>query len=151
MVLKHVVSYEWRGNVLVLLLQNNAVQMMQLHSNRMEVTMAKPVGLVPTPPDIDVDCAAISMSDQSVIIVHADGSRRVLELRDSVEVAAALDKDKAPPIGSTPGGAPAVITAKSEEEKGKTFLPEVPGTTAPVSKPTQQRSRYVRSTKSGKK
>lgn len=64
MVLKHTVSYQWRGNVMVILKQDNSFQMMQIHSNRLEVTVGAPVGLVPKPPEMTMECSAISMSDQ---------------------------------------------------------------------------------------
>ena len=64
MVIKNVVSYEWRGNVMVMLNEDNSFRMMQLHTNRLEVTVGPPVSLFPKPPEFTLDCAAISMSDQ---------------------------------------------------------------------------------------
>lgn len=64
MVIKNVVSYAWRGNVMVMLNQDNSFRMMQLHTNRLEVTVGPPISLMPKPPEITLECAAISMSDQ---------------------------------------------------------------------------------------
>jgi hypothetical protein len=94
------------------------------------------MGLHPKPPDCTIDCAAISMSDQAIIIVHVDGSRRVLELKDSVEVVAAL--------ASKPD------EIKTEEEKAKSFLPgatEAAATTAVKPPPRVVKKRFVRTVK----
>jgi len=131
MCLRNVVSYEWIGNVLVTLSQDNSLRMLQLHECRLEVTMGAPIGLSPKPPECTMDCAAISMSDQAIIIVHMDGSRRILELKDSVEVVAALAKKKDGDL-------------KTEEDKAKSFLP---GEATVKPPPRVVKKRFVRTVK----
>jgi hypothetical protein len=135
MALRNVVSYQWRGNVLVTLAEDNSLRMLQLHEGRLDVNISKPVGLRPPPPDITGDCSAISLSDQAIIIVHSDGSRRVMELRDSVEVVAAS------------AGAQAE-EGRTEEEKAKSFLPPPTGEADKTKPPARvQKKRFVRMAK----
>ena len=145
MTLRNVVSYDWRGNVLVTLSQDNSLRMLQLHECRLEATIGAPVGLNPKPPECTIDCKAISLSDQAIVIVHMDGSRRVLELKDSAQVVAASTSNDANDF-------------RTEEEKARSFLPEEVAATAAAAaagkKPAPavvggaaQKKRFVRTVK----
>jgi hypothetical protein len=143
MMLRHVISYDWRGNVLVALGQDNSLRMLQLHECRLESTMGAPAGLTPKPPEYVIDCAALSLSDQAIIIVHEDGSRRVLELKDSVQVLAASTSKED-------------VVVRSEEEKAKSFIPQAVirttdapvATAAPETRPKHvPKKRFVRAVK----
>jgi hypothetical protein len=139
MTLRNVVSYDWRGNVLVTLSQDNSLRMLQLHECRLEATIGAPVGLNPKPPECTIDCKAISLSDQAIVIVHVDGSRRVLELKDSAEVVAASTSD--------------ANDFRTEEEKARSFLPEEvlaakkPAAAKAATPAAAQKKRFVRTVK----
>lgn len=116
MVLPYNASFDFRGNLLVAVKQDNSVQMAQLFDCRVEATLSKPAGLMPAPPEMAGECQAIAIHDGAIIIVHADGSRRVMELKDPVQVAAAAS---APIVDAD-------ATQTSLEEKAKSFVPEPP-------------------------
>jgi len=104
MVLTNNASYDFCGNLMVVVKSDNSVQMLQIHECRVEVTMAAPAGLVPLPPEYDVECQAISMHDKFITVVHVDGSRRVIELKDAEQMttvpasAPALDTNEKPAV-----------------------------------------------------
>ncbi len=81
MALKNNTSFDWRGNLLAVLKNINSVQVLQLYECRLEVTLSAPAGMRVPPPETRVECAAISLHDRAMIIVHQDGSRRVVELK----------------------------------------------------------------------
>lgn len=113
MILKNNISFDFRGNLLVALKQDNAVQLAQIHDCKVQSTMSRPADLVPQPPEYSAECQAICIQDEAIIIVHGDGSRRVMQLRDPVQVTVA-----------TPSGS--VIDSDSlsaPEDKARSFLP----------------------------
>jgi hypothetical protein len=115
MALHNNVSFEWRGNLMVILKQTNALQLMQLFECRLEATLAAPASLQPSPPESTVEWNAIAVHDQAIVVVHVDGSRRILELKNPAVAAvagtgAAEDKARSflPPT-----------TAATDKKKGK--------------------------------
>lgn len=80
MKLRHNASYDFRGNLLVIHKSNNAMQIVHLHTYKLEVTLDPPTVLTPQPPDMTLEVSSISLHDQVIIILHGDGTRRVVEL-----------------------------------------------------------------------
>jgi hypothetical protein len=103
-------SYDWRGNLLVILKETNALQILQIHDCKMEAKLDPPVMTGGDhPPESASEWSAIALHDQSIAVIHPDGSRRVIELRDPAHFVE--PDEKAPDL-------------RSEEDKARTFLPE---------------------------
>ena len=97
-------SYDFRGNLLIVHKTNHAIQIMQLHTYKMEVALDPPTVLVPQPPDMDTEHSTIAMHDRTIIVLHSDGTRRVIELD---------------PLFVTPGPGPETATTEKNAAKKK--------------------------------
>jgi hypothetical protein len=84
--LEHNASYDFRGNLLVIHKENNAVQLVQLHECTLEAALNPPAGLNPSPPDTMIELSSIVMHDESITIFHTDGTRRVMEMKNYAEL-----------------------------------------------------------------
>lgn len=80
--LEHNASFDFRGNILAILKVNNSVELVNLHTYKLDACLGAPTGLNPTPPDIHVECDHISIRDERILFMHGDGSYRSLELND---------------------------------------------------------------------
>ncbi len=106
--LLHNVGYDFQGNLLVLHKANNAVQFVQIHDCRLEVNLAEPSGLRNPIPHMDGLKPSVVMHPSAIMVLHKDGSRRVIELKTYSEIVSRTEFRK----------------WDTEEEREASFLPQ---------------------------
>ncbi len=108
--LLHNVGYDFQGNLLVLHKANNAVQFVQIHDCRLEVNLAEPSGLRIPIPHMDGLKQSVVMHPSAIMVLHKDGSRRVVELKTYNEIVSRTEFRR----------------WDTEEEREASFLPKEP-------------------------
>lgn len=71
---------DFRGNMLVLHKEDNSIQMVHLHTYRLEVAIRPPNDLSRRPPEAGFKYSSIALHDAAITIFHVDGSRRIIEM-----------------------------------------------------------------------
>ena len=127
MPLQNNASFDFRGNLLVLQKCNNALQLCNLHTYKLESVVGAPTGLNPLPPDMHVECSAVSVHDQRIVFMHADGSHRILELMDYHKYNNPVSRSK----------------ALTDEDRGKTFVEGTTTTKTVKKKKNAQKKKRV--------
>lgn len=92
--LEHNSSFDFRGNILAILKVNNCIELVNLHTYKLDACIGAPSGLNPAPPDLHIECSNISIHDQRILFMHADGSYRSLDLNDYNIYTAPLAKSR---------------------------------------------------------